>query len=124
MPLTFAGRFLCANVGNLLGQYLNEFSQNVSPIIEMEGDDIYVRAEFTQRGVTQMRGKASVSISCVRNEAVLGHLGINNIAGDEAPAFAYSIDLNKDQCAKFMIEVNNLFYSMTKDIWLAANKTI
>ncbi len=110
-------RLFATVVGNILGR-------SITSQVEIDGDDILVHKEFTQGGVTQLCGKASVSISCVRCDAVLGHLGINVKAGAQAPAFAYSTNLSNEQVEKFMIECNNAFYAMTKDIFIATVKTI
>jgi hypothetical protein len=110
-------RLFCTVVGNILGNFLDAK-------IEIDGDDIFVHREFKQGGIIQSRGKASVSISCTRGSAVLGHLGINLKAGSKAPVFAYSTNLSDENAEKFMIECNNAFYAMTKDIFIATTKVI
>jgi hypothetical protein len=110
-------RLFATAVGNILSTY-------VDSKVEIDGDDIIVHKEHTQNGVTQLQGKASVSISCFRNNAVLGHLGINVVAGSEAPVFAYSSNLTDEQCGKFMVECNNAFYEITKSCFIATTKVI
>jgi len=92
--------------------------------IEMSGDDMMVHKDFVQREVKQTRGKASVSIVHVKDGVTLGHTGINNIAGDAAPVFAYSCNLTDDQINDFINEVVNAFYMLVEDIFIATSKTI
>lgn len=112
-------RLFCANVGGILGrqEYLN-------CAIDVRGDDIYVRKEHKQRGVMQTEGKCSVSITHIKNGAALGHLGINVNAGEKAPVFAFSTELNNEQVKAFIHDVVNLFYSMNDDIFIATSKII
>lgn len=120
-------RLFATTVGNILLKYINEnntYNKRDLAQIEIDGDDILVHDPFTNRGVTQLKGKASVSISCVRNNAILGHLGINVNAGDKAPIFAYSSKLADHQCEQFMVDCNNAFYAITKDCFIATTKTI
>lgn len=92
--------------------------------IEVDGDDLIVHKEFTQKGVTQMKGKCSVSITYSSNNVALGHTGINIKAGDKAPAFAYSTGLSGEQIKNFMKDVIDVFYKMNDDIFLATTKVI
>jgi hypothetical protein len=92
--------------------------------IEMSGDDIIVHKDFVQRDVKQNKGKASVSITHVKDGVALGHTGINNIAGNQAPVFAYSCNLNDALVKQFMEEVINMFYVLVEDIFVATTKTI
>ena len=46
-------------------------------------------------------GKVSVSITYSKDNVSLGHTGINIMAGDKAPGFAYSSNLNKKQVEYF-----------------------
>jgi hypothetical protein len=92
--------------------------------IEMNGDDMNVHKEHQQGGVTQAKGKCSVSITYVKNNVALGHTGINITAGKKAPAFAYSTNLSDDQANKFMEDVIRLFYSLNDDIFVATTKAI
>jgi len=110
-------RLFCANVGNLVGKYLNAK-------VDVRGDDIYVLKEHKQRGLISPEGKCSVSITHVKNGAALGHLGINIKAGDRAPVFAFSTELNDKQVEDFATDVINLFYEMNDDIFVAGTKII
>lgn len=92
--------------------------------IEMSGDDMMVHKEFIQREVKQNRGKASVSIVHVKDGVTLGHTGINNIAGERAPVFAFSCNLNDEQVNSFINEVITMFYVLVEDIFIATTKTI
>lgn len=92
--------------------------------IEMDGDDMLVHKEFVQRDTKQNKGKASVSIVHVKDGIALGHTGINNIAGDRAPVFAYSCNMSDEMCTAFMNDVINMFYVMVEDIFVATTKTI
>jgi hypothetical protein len=92
--------------------------------IEVDGDDLMVTKEFTQGGVTQQKGKCSVSIVHVKDAAALGHTGINIKAGKQAPAFAYSTELSDIDAKNFMSEVINTFYSINDNIFIASTKII
>lgn len=105
-------RLLMAQVGSLLcGKFLNEAEGYV------DGDDIMVKdgEEFK---------KASVSIACQKNNAVLIHIGVNINAGDKAPKFAYSTKLPDDKVEEFMKNVIEMFYMMSRDIFVATTKVI
>jgi hypothetical protein len=111
-------RLLNTQIANILSvKYLN------API-EVDGDDLIVHKEHTQGGVTQTKGKCSVSITYTKNGVALGHTGININAGKKAPAFAFSTNLTDDQAKLFMQEVINLFYTMNDDIFIATSKVI
>ena len=92
--------------------------------IEVDGDDVWVHKEHTQGGITQTKGKASVSIAKHCNDAVLIHIGINVNAGKQAPAFAYSTNLTDEQCEAFMRDCIECFYGMTQDIFVATAKIV
>jgi hypothetical protein len=92
--------------------------------IEVDGDDLMVHKEHTQGGITQPKGKCSVSITYTNNNVALGHTGINIVAGKKAPAFAYSTQLTDDQATAFMRDVIELFYTMNDDIFIATSKVI
>jgi len=105
-------RLFMAQVGSLLcSQYLNDIEGYV------DGDDIMIKdgEEFK---------KASVSIACEVNGAALIHFGINIKAGDKAPSFAYSTNLDDENVEKFIKQVIEMFYSLTRDIFIATTKTI
>jgi hypothetical protein len=99
-------------------------AKTIQSPIEVSGDDIFVCKEFTQGGIVQTRGKASVSIVCERQGAVLGHTGINIIAGKEAPAFAYSTNMTDEQAENFMKECIKTFYQTVNSIFIATSKVI
>lgn len=82
--------------------------------IAMRGDDIYI----------VNGGKASVSITHVKDNAALGHTGINIKAGARAPKIAYSTQLSDAQATQFVKDVLELFYDMTRDIFIATTKVL
>jgi hypothetical protein len=83
----------------------------------VDGDDIMIHdgSEFK---------KASVSIAAEKNGAVLIHVGINIKAGDKAPNFAYSTNLNEEQINLLQAEAVNMFYRLTQDIFVASSKVV
>jgi hypothetical protein len=99
-------------------------SKYVNAPIEVDGDDLIVHKEHTQGGITQTKGKCSVSITYSKNNIALGHTGINITAGKKAPAFAFSTQLNDEQATQFAKDVINIFYSMNDDIFIATTKVI
>ena len=90
--------------------------------IEVDGDDLMVHKEHNQGGVTQMKGKCSVSITYSKNNVALGHTGINIEAGKKAPAFAFSTKLQKEEVEQFMKDVIEIFYAMVEDHFIATTK--
>lgn len=92
--------------------------------IEVDGDDLIVHKEHMQGGVTQMKGKCSVSITYSRNNVALGHTGINITAGKKAPAFAFSTNLSDVDATSLMKEMIEIFYKMNEDIFIATTKVI
>lgn len=111
-------RLFNTQIANILStKYLN------API-EVDGDDLIVHKEHNQGGVTQVKGKCSVSITYSKNNIALGHTGINIFAGKKAPAFAFSTNLNDEQADSFMKEVVELFYRLNDDIFIATSKVI
>jgi hypothetical protein len=111
-------RLLNTQIANILStKYLN------API-EMNGDDLIVHKEHNQGGITQPKGKCSVSITYVKNGVALGHTGINVRAGKKAPAFAYSTNLTDEQVREFMQDVIQMFYQLNDDIFIATTKVI
>jgi len=92
--------------------------------IEVDGDDLIVHKEHAQGGVTQPKGKCSVSITYVKNGIALGHTGINITAGKKAPAFAYSTNLTDEQANAFMGDIVKLFYELNDDLFIATTKVI
>lgn len=92
--------------------------------IEVDGDDLIVHKEHNQGGVTQPKGKCSVSITYTKNGTALGHTGINISSGKKAPAFAFSTNLTNEEAESFMKEVVELFYRLNDDIFIATSKVI
>ena len=111
-------RLLNTQIANILS------TQYLKAPIEVDGDDLIVHREHVQGGITQQKGKCSVSITYVKNGVALGHTGINIVAGKKAPAFAFSTNLTDDQATKFMNQVIELFYTMNDDIFIATTKVI
>ena len=111
-------RLFNTRIANILSmQYLK------API-EVDGDDLIVHKEHNQHGIIQPKGKCSVSITYVKNGAALGHTGINVVAGKKAPGFAFSTNLDDDQCNQFMRDIVDIFYIMNDDMFLATTKII
>ena len=110
-------RMFNTNIANILFKYIK------API-EVDGDDLMVTKEFTQGGITQQKGKCSVSIVHVKDNAALGHTGINVQAGKQAPAFAFSTELSDADCHAFMSDVISSFYQINDDIFIASTKII
>ena len=100
----------------------NTLHKIIDKPIEMKGDDIMVHAEFTQGGVVQQKGKASVSITYSKDNIAIGHTGVNVVAGKKAPAFAFSTNLTPEQTVKFQNAVIDQFYAMVDNIFIATTK--
>jgi hypothetical protein len=111
-------RLLNTQIANILS------NKYIKAPIEVDGDDLIVHQEHNQGGVTQMKGKCSVSITYSKNNIALGHTGINITAGKKAPAFAFSTNLTDEQVESFMKDVIDVFYHMNEDIFLATTKVI
>ena len=104
-------RLLNAQVGSILcSRYLSDSGY-------VDGDDIMINTDEGDR-------KASVSIAAAKNGAVLIHLGINISAGERAPDFAYSTNLNEKQAMDFMGEVEAAFFHILNDVFVATTKVI
>lgn len=102
----------------------NTLYKIINKPIEMKGDDIMVHAEHNQGGIVQQKGKASVSITYSKDNVAIGHTGVNIIAGKSAPAFAFSTKLTPEQAEKFQKSVNEQFYQMVDNIFIATTKVI
>lgn len=98
-------RLFNVNIANILQQYVEAEG------FVIDGDDIMIDGK-----------KASVSIACVKDGAALGHTGINIIAGDKAPDFAYSTKIQNTE--GFISDVEKCFYEMVKDIFVATTKIV
>ena len=93
--------------------------------ISVEGDDLMVQDEFVGNDEkVRKAGKVSVSITYSKDNVSLGHTGINIIAGDKAPGFAYSSNLNKKQVEYFIHSVINYFNAEVQDQFVATTKVI
>lgn len=111
-------RLFNAQIANILHSYINK-------PIEVKGDDLMVCDTFTGSDNKEYeKGKCSVSITYSKNGTALGHTGINVDAGRNAPGFAYSTKLNDESVQMFMMAVESLFYSLTRDIFIATTKVI
>jgi len=98
-------RLFNVNIANILQKYVKAES------FAIDGDDIMIDGK-----------KASVSIAYVKDGAALGHTGINILAGDKAPDFAYSTKIKNTE--SFQVEVVNCFYEMVQSIFVATTKII
>lgn len=105
-------------IANILSRYINKG-------ILIDGDDLMVQDEFvgTDEKVRKS-GKVSVSITYSKDNVTLGHTGINIIAGDKAPPFAYSSNLTNDQTYEFMLNVIDYFNAEVRDQFIATTKII
>ena len=91
----------------------------------MKGDDLMVHDTFIGSDRTERKvGKVSVSITYSKDNVAIGHTGINIKAGNKAPGFAYSTNLNEDEMQVFIEHVVNYFNTEIKDIQIATTKVI
>ena len=103
----------------------NILASSINKSIVVEGDDLLVQDEFTgSDNKVQTSGKVSVSITYSKDNVTLGHTGINIIAGDKAPGFAYSSNLTDEQVNYFIESAINYFNSEVKDEFIATTKII
>tara|TARA_R110002020_G_scaffold83065_7_gene205765 strand:- start:6558 stop:7139 length:582 start_codon:yes stop_codon:yes gene_type:complete len=94
------------------------------PIV-MDGDDLMVQDEFVGTdNKVRNSGKVSVSITYSKDSVSLGHTGINIIAGDKAPGFAYSTNLTEQQVNYFITAVIDYFNAEVQDQFIATTKII
>jgi len=94
------------------------------PIV-MDGDDLMVQDEFVGTDdKVRNSGKVSVSITYSKDSVSLGHTGINIIAGDKAPGFAYSTNLTEQQVNYFITAVIEYFNAEVQDQFIATTKII
>jgi hypothetical protein len=63
-------------------------------------------------------------VDALHGDRLVGHLGVNVLAGKNAPAFAYSTNMTDDQCNLFMNKVIQVFYQTAQDVFVATTKTI
>ena len=91
----------------------------------MDGDDLMVQDEFVGTdNKVRNSGKVSVSITYSKDSVSLGHTGINIIAGDKAPGFAYSTNLTEQQVNYFITAVIDYFNAEVQDQFIATTKII
>ena len=103
----------------------NILASSINKSIVVEGDDLLVQDEFTgSDNKVQTSGKVSVSITYSKDNVALGHTGINIIAGNKAPGFAYSSNLTDEQVNYFIESAINYFNSEVKDEFIATTKII
>ena len=103
---------------NILAGIINK------PII-VEGDDLMVQDEFIGSDEkVRKSGKVSVSITYSKDGVALGHTGINIVAGDKAPGFAYSTNLDKKAANYFINAVIEYFNAEVADQFVATTKVI
>ena len=123
LPMTnlFGGVAFQRLFNSIVGDIL---AKSIGEQVEVEGDDIFVRKEFVNKGIVQLRGKSSVSIVTECRGAILGHTGINIKAGDEAPAFAYSTNMSGGQVPAFQSKCTEAFYQTAQSIFIATTKVI
>lgn len=107
----------------LFAQYIGETlgSGPFGPFeVIVEGDDIMIR-----RPDDENFGKASVSITkVVDGNVALGHLALNINAGEKAPSFAFSLNIEDDKVNYLAQTVRDLFYSTLKSCFIATTKVI
>ena len=103
----------------------NILSNIIQKPIVINGDDLLVQDEFvgTDDKVRQS-GKVSVSITYSKDNVAVGHTGINIVAGDKAPPFAYSSNLSKKAAKEFMEAVIDYFNNEIADQFIATTKII
>ena len=103
----------------------NILASTINKSIVVEGDDLLVQDQFTgSDNKVQTSGKVSVSITYSKDNVTLGHTGINIIAGDKAPGFAYSSNLTDEQVDYFIESAINYLNSEVKDEFIATTKII
>jgi len=105
-------RLLNAQIGSIICSTFLEQDGYV------DGDDIMILDE------EKKPKKASVSIAAYKSGAVLIHTGINIKAGDRAPDFAYSTNLDDDKVEKLMYTCCAMFQDLVRNIFVATTKVI
>jgi len=109
-------RLFCTYVANALSDLCRQANKEID--LTVMGDDLMVRIDENKFQ------KASVSISTVKDGAVLGHLGINVVAGNRAPSFAYSTQLTDEEVETFANNVIAIFNELTASLFVATTKTV
>jgi hypothetical protein len=108
-------RLFNTQIANILYSFINKQ-------IEVDGDDLMIREEFLNRGVHILKGKCSVSITYIHDNAAMGHTGLNIRPGDKAPIHAVGTNLSDIDAEKFMKYVVDMFYSLTHDLFVSSVK--
>ena len=98
-------RLFNVNIANILQRFI------IADTFVIDGDDIMIDGK-----------KASVSITGVKDGAAIGHTGINILAGDKAPDFAFSTKISNTE--EFMVAVEACFMEMVSDMFLATTKVV
>lgn len=103
----------------------NMLSRFIKKGIVIDGDDLMVQDEFvgTDEKVRKA-GKVSVSITYSKDNVAVGHTGINIVAGEKAPPFAYSSNLTKQATKEFIGAVIDYFNNEVRDQFTATTKVI
>ena len=100
-------------------------SDTINKDVVMDGDDIMVVDSFKgSDDEVRDEGKVSVSITYSKENVALGHTGINVNAGNKAPGFAYSSNLDDSAVESFMNSVITYFNDEVKDQFVATTKII
>ena len=103
----------------------NIVSSVIKKSIMVDGDDLMVQDEFvgTDKKIRKS-GKVSVSITYSKDNVTLGHTGINIVAGDKAPPFAYSLNIDNSSVDYIVNTVIDYFNAEVKDQFIATTKII
>ena len=105
-------------IANILSRYIEKG-------IRINGDDLMVQDQFVDKDKKiREDGKVSVSITYSKDNIALGHTGINIIAGEKAPAFAYSSNLSDEQVDELMLCVIDYFNAEVQDQFIATTKIL
>ena len=111
-------RLFNTGIANILSKLINKG-------IAIDGDDLLINDKFVGNDdKVRKQGKVSVSITYSKDNVALGHTGINIIAGDKAPGFAYSSNLSDDDVDIFIPNVVNYFNDEVRDQYIATTKII
>lgn len=94
--------------------------------ISVDGDDLMFdcNGEKWSSEDNEPLKKGSVSITVSKNNVALGHTGINIIAGKKAPSFAYSTNLDDKKVNMLIQDIEQVFYSLLEDMFIATTKVI
>jgi hypothetical protein len=103
----------------------NILARTIQLPIQMKGDDLMVHDTFIGSDKTERNvGKVSVSITYSKDNVAIGHTGINVKAGNKAPGFAYSTQMNDQEIESFIANVTDYFNNEIKDMQIATTKVI